>query len=109
LLVNVTSDVWFPHSRLPIQHLEHGRLRTVENGVPLVRACNTGVTAAVDALGRTIEAFGDADGPYEWKSGALYVQVPLFRYDTLYRWIGQDWVLGIAAVLFGLGFLPRRS
>ena len=44
LLVNLTSDAWYPESTLPLQHFEHSRLRTVENGVPLVRACNNGVT-----------------------------------------------------------------
>ncbi|MFI5344715.1 MAG: apolipoprotein N-acyltransferase, partial [Chlamydiales bacterium] len=52
MLVNLTNDGWYPHSKLPQQHFDHARLRTVENGIPLVRACNTGITGALDSLGR---------------------------------------------------------
>jgi apolipoprotein N-acyltransferase len=51
LLINLTNDGWYPQSHLPKQHFDHARLRTVENGIPLVRACNTGITGAVDSLG----------------------------------------------------------
>ena len=59
LLLNITNDGWYPNSRLPKQHFDHGRIRAVENGLPLVRACNTGVTGAVDALGREIASLKD--------------------------------------------------
>ena len=54
LLVNVTNDGWYPNSLVSQQHFDHSRLRTVEMGIPLVRAANTGVTGAVDSLGRVI-------------------------------------------------------
>src|SRR5690606_27562937 len=59
LLVNLTSDVWYPNSSLPWQHFDHARLRTVEMGLPLVRACNTSVTASLDSLGRVEGVLGD--------------------------------------------------
>ena len=51
-LVNVTNDAWFGFTSGPYQHFASARLRAVEEGVPLVRAANTGITAVVDAYGK---------------------------------------------------------
>lgn len=51
-LVNQTNDAWFDPSVQSEQHLAHAVFRCVENRVPMVRSCNTGVTAIIDAYGR---------------------------------------------------------
>lgn len=57
-LVNVTNDAWFGRSSGPHQHLAMARLRAIEEGVPLVRAANTGISAIVDSHGRVVAELG---------------------------------------------------
>lgn len=94
MFVNLTNDNWYPNSKLPQQHFDHARLRAVENGVPMVRACNTGVTAAIDSLGRCIGQIVE-----ENRAEVLIAHVPLYHYSTLYSLWG-DWGIISLSVLF---------
>ncbi len=101
-ILQITNDAWFGTLTGPFQHLAQARLRAIEQGLPLVRVANTGVTGVYDARGRQVAAlpFGEAS----YLDAALPGPLPQTPYA---RW-GEVPVLLLLAGL-GLALFPRRK
>jgi apolipoprotein N-acyltransferase len=103
-LLNLTNDAWFGRSAGPYQHLASARLRAVEEGLPLVRAANSGISVVVDPFGRTLARLelGQRD--------ILDAPLPESVAATPYARFG-DGVFAALAVLLALllGPLSRRA
>ena len=98
LFVNMTNDNYYPHSSLHEQHLFHSRLRAVENGIPLIRACNSGITAAIDCFGRVLATF-DTEGPRQMQDGVLNCQLTRFHFPTLFSFWGEGGIISLCLIL----------
>lgn len=100
VLVNVTNDEWFGNSAALYQHAAMAPFRAAENGVPLIRCANTGLTLVCDAGGRVV-----ARAPV-FEPTALIASVPPPGARTLYTALG-DWPGGLALVaVFALLLWP---
>ncbi|SHF56039.1 apolipoprotein N-acyltransferase [Litoreibacter ascidiaceicola] len=84
LLLQITNDAWFGNISGPYQHLAQARLRAVEQGLPLIRAANTGISAVIDPWGR-ITAQTDLNVAAILDAG-LPVAAPATLYSRLYDW-----------------------
>ncbi len=100
-LLNVTNDAWFGVSAGPFQHFAAARLRAVEEGLPMVRAAQTGISAIVDARGVVQGRLGlNATGTLE---GVL----PGALAPTAAARMGP-WVTIMITLVFACGVLIRR-
>jgi len=98
--LNVTNDAWFGLSSGPLQHLVSARLRAVEEGLPMIRAANTGVSAVIDAYGQVLASLGME------QQGIIDHALPPARPATPYgRW--GDWTLLLLLVALTLAMIAK--
>ncbi|WP_161957326.1 apolipoprotein N-acyltransferase [Aestuariivirga litoralis] len=103
VIVNVTNDGWFGRSTGPWQHLAQARLRTIEQGLPMIRAANTGISAVIDPYGRTLRML-----PLMEK-GVVDSPLPVALSPTPYgRW-GDFWLVLLATAVLGCAYLAGKS
>ena len=101
LMLLATNDAWFGEGAGPRQHLAEARARAIEQGLPLVRSANTGISAMIDARGRITGALPLG------QAGALVLPLPEPLPPTLYRRTG-DWPALLLLGLVALAGLSRR-
>ena len=102
-MLQLTNDAWFGPLAGPRQHLAQARIRTIEQGLPLVRAANTGVSAVIDSHGRLVASL-----PLD-SYGKIDSQLPSALPPTLYSKIG-DWpaLVLVVFLMFMLLFAHAR-
>ncbi len=106
VFVNFSNDSWFGPGNEPYQHLMITAHRIIENGIPMIRSTNTGITGFIDVTGKMV------------KSGPLFATsivdmkfpIPLQPVDTFYRRYGElfSWILVTLTLLFS-GFLVSAA
>jgi apolipoprotein N-acyltransferase len=106
-LVQVTNDAWFGTASGPYQHFAQARVRAIEQGLPLARAANTGISAMVDPFGRVLARLDLGE------TGYVDALLPGDLPPTWYSRIGDLPGLTAVGIIFGLtlanfygGFFP---
>jgi apolipoprotein N-acyltransferase len=101
-LLNVTNDAWLGISSGPHQHFASARFRAVEEGLPLARAANNGISAMVDPYGRVTALLGLG------RTGVLDTTLPQALSATLYARYGDAMAALLLVVTLGLAAALRR-
>ncbi|WP_346427400.1 apolipoprotein N-acyltransferase [Caulobacter sp. 17J65-9] len=97
-IVNVSNDAWFGKTSGPKQHLNLASYRAIEQGLPIIRATPTGVSAVISPYGRVLEGARLDSG----ESGVIDAPLPAALEPTLYSRFGDlaFWVLTLSALIF---------
>jgi apolipoprotein N-acyltransferase len=104
LIINVTNDGWFGRSTGPWQHLAQARLRAIEQGLPVIRAANTGVSAVIDSHGRYLRLLPLME------AGVIDSPLPVAIATTAYgRWGDGLLILLVVTIAGGFFILKRHS
>jgi apolipoprotein N-acyltransferase len=102
-IVNVTNDGWFGLSTGPYQHFEQARVRAIEEGLPLARAANTGISAVVDPLGRIVKSLPLG------RAGILDAPLPRPVAEPIYARVGDAPAFVIVALALLIALRQRLS
>ena len=100
-LLNVSNDGWFGISTGPYQHLQQARVRAIEEGLPVVRAANTGISAVIDPLGRIVRSLPLG------RQGVLDARLPLAVPPTLYAALRDSVAWGMVLICIGVAIWRR--
>ena len=98
LLVNITNDGWFGRSSGPYQHAAMAQMRSIENGITLARAANSGISMHVDPYGRILSR------TRLYTRDIVVDDIPTYRIMTYYTRYG-DWFVALCAALVMAGII----
>ena len=97
LIVNITNDAWYGKSSGPYQHFQISRIRAIENGLPMVRSGNNGISAIIDPVGRVskkldLDQIGIIDGliPLKLLLPTIYSE---YGISSLFLWVATILIL----------------
>jgi len=102
MLVQITNDAWFGTYSGPYQHLAQARMRAIEQGLPMIRSANTGVSAMIDPYGRIV-------GNIEMgQDGFIDSALPVPIKPTIYSHTG-DWPVLLLLLALSIGTVMRKQ
>jgi len=107
-IVNVSDDAWFGGTYGPVQHLNLASYRAIEEGLPIVRATPTGVSAVIDAYGRVEPGMRLGQG----QAGVIDARLPPALAPTLFDRLGETifaLMMLLSAAVAALDFARRRK
>jgi len=102
-MLSVTNDAWYGTSTGPYQHFDAARFRAVEEGLPLVRVANTGISGVIDGYGRVVKRLGLGE------KGTLDSALPKALPATFFSRYGNAVALLLALVVGVAGLRIGRS
>ena len=102
LMVNITNDAWFGTTIGPWQHLYQSQMRAVEEGIPLLRVANTGISAAFDGFGRQLGSIALGDRAY------LDIVVPSVLTAPVFARLGNTGLFALCVGMFGIAVVLHR-
>jgi apolipoprotein N-acyltransferase len=102
LLINMTNLAWFGDSQAPAQQLRLSQLRSLETGLPALRATNTGITAALGPDGKVLSKLGD------FTQGVLSLKIQAYSGTTPYVIWGNAPILGLSCLMLVLGLIRQK-
>ena len=102
LLINMTNLAWFGQSQAPSQQLRLSQMRSIETGLPSIRATNTGITAVIGADGRVLHQLP------QFTQATLSTSVQGFAGKTPFVIWGNWPILSLASLLLALAFFKRQ-
>ncbi|QWE30551.1 apolipoprotein N-acyltransferase [Polynucleobacter sp. Adler-ghost] len=102
LLINMTNLAWFGDSQAPAQQLRLSQLRSLETGLPALRATNTGITAALGPDGKVLSQLD------EFTQGVLSLKIQAYSGTTPYVFWGNLPILSLSCLLLLLGLIRQK-
>jgi apolipoprotein N-acyltransferase len=103
LILNVTNDAWFGNTPGPYQHFAQSRLRAVEEGLPVIRAANSGISAVVDPYGRVLASLPLG------KEGVLDAALPNAIAPPVFAPYGKALVIGLILCCWFAALVARSA
>ena len=103
VLVQITNDAWFGKNSGPQQHLNKAQMRSIEQGLALIRVANTGISGVIDPYGRLIASIALNEAGY------LDTKIPPAIKPPLYTLIGEWASLILLCFLMGMALLKRSQ
>ncbi|XYK78444.1 MAG: apolipoprotein N-acyltransferase [Labrenzia sp.] len=102
-LLNLTNDAWFGRTPGPYQHFAQVRLRSIETGLPTIRAANTGISGVIDGLGRVVTKLP------VFERGVIDARLPVREPETIYGTFLDTPILIISVIIVILTSIHRYN